>query len=146
MADYKHEKTSLGECWVVARMTIVDEVPNLLASRLPIWLREEWALLKTLPPVARKSLWDGRLKALDDERAERAKDPLRTATRGTSQDGHLARMKLGHEARGKQALALMLAEAMALLAEIAAGEWTEPEQAQDWRDRYEALKGQVDGN
>jgi hypothetical protein len=86
MADYKHEKTSLGECWVVARMTIVDEVPNLLASRLPIWLREEWALLKTLPPVARKSLWDGRLKALDDERAERAKDPLRTATRGTSQE------------------------------------------------------------
>jgi hypothetical protein len=61
-------------------------------------------------------------------------------------NGHLARMKLGHEARGKQALALMLAEAMALLAEIAAGEWTEPEQAQDWRDRYEALKGQVDGN
>lgn len=84
MQTYRHAKTSLGEAFVVHTMLAVDEHPALLASRLPIFLEEEWALLKTLPPVARKSLWDGRTMALASEREERAKDPKRTATRGTS--------------------------------------------------------------
>jgi hypothetical protein len=78
MADYRHAKTSLGECFVVHRMAVVDEHPSLLASLLPIWVEDEWTLLKALPPVARKSLWDGRLLVLEKEPEHRAADKRRT--------------------------------------------------------------------
>lgn len=62
-----------------------------------------------------------------------------------SANGHLARLRVGTEARGKAALASMLDEAMRLLTQAAeSGNWTE-EDASRWADAYLALAQRYDG-
>ena len=78
MADYEMLKTSLGECWVVRNMSVVDEVPQLLGSMVPIWLDEEIPRLVSMPEPERKTTWARRVRALDSERAMRAANPKRT--------------------------------------------------------------------
>lgn len=76
---YEFIQTSVGEAIVVEHMAAVDEHPDLLASGLAIWLRDELPALKALAPAQRVLAFAKRRTALDEERALRAKDPARTA-------------------------------------------------------------------
>lgn len=60
-------------------------------------------------------------------------------------NGHSARTAIGaHQRRGDK-LQNQLDNAMALLAEVANGEWENAEQAADWYVRYQAFAESVDG-
>ena len=78
MADYRLQTTSLGEIWIVESMEVLDEVPALLASMLPIFLSDEMPILASLTPEGRASLFKGRLAALASERELRLQDKART--------------------------------------------------------------------
>jgi len=71
MADYSIRTTPGGkEYWVVGNLVVLDEVPAILASLLPVFLNVE--------PAPTPETWAKRIKALDEERAMRAAAPKRT--------------------------------------------------------------------
>lgn len=78
MVDYKLVVTSLGEIWEVGSMEILDEVPAILASMLPVFLTDEMPILASLTQEGRISLFKGRLAALASERELRLQDKART--------------------------------------------------------------------
>ena len=78
MADFKWVETSLGGCWSTENLAVIDEHPALLASMAPIWLAEELRLMPTYPVEERKQKWAARVKALEGEREQRAKNKART--------------------------------------------------------------------
>lgn len=60
-------------------------------------------------------------------------------------NGHASRTALGaHQRRGDK-LQNQLDNAMALLAEVADGEWENAEQAADWFVRYQEFRKSVNG-
>ncbi len=76
VATHRRERTSLGDCWVLKTMDLVDEVPEILASGMPVWLEDEWtALLRTSSQDERRRTWQRRAKAVADEIAFRSIRP-----------------------------------------------------------------------
>ena len=76
---YTLRETSLGPCWEVASLAVVDTNPDLLLSGYPIWLSDEMPGLRAASPEERSAAWTRRVNALAGERAWRAEDPKRTA-------------------------------------------------------------------
>lgn len=66
------KKTSFGHCWIVTAMSVVDAVPELLASGLPVFLEWEWELMLTLEQPERLARWKAREKACAAEVKYRA--------------------------------------------------------------------------
>jgi len=78
MADYELVTTSLGEAWILGNVASLDETPALLASGLPFFTRDEWAIIMALPKDQRHTFWAPRVKACREECEMRAKNPKRT--------------------------------------------------------------------
>jgi len=71
MGDYRIKTTPGGkEYWQVSNMEVLDEVPAILASLLPVFL--------DLEPDPTPETWAKRIKALEEERAMRKADKKRT--------------------------------------------------------------------
>lgn len=69
-------QTSLGECWVVQSIEAVDKIPDILASRLPVFLDVEFEdLARCSAPSERRRVWERRVKAVAAELAFRASQP-----------------------------------------------------------------------
>lgn len=77
MGDYRIKTTPGGkEYWQVGSMAVLDEVPAILASLLPVFLLDE--------PEPTPETWARRIKALDEERAMRKAQKGRTVNGNAS--------------------------------------------------------------
>ena len=75
LALYTRKKTSLGNCWVIKNIEVIDKVPALLESGLAIWLEDEWPNLLAMGDTQRQAWWKRRENALRTEAILRASEP-----------------------------------------------------------------------
>jgi len=73
----RYTKPGYGEFLMADDTRVVDEHPQVLASRLPLWLTAETPRLRALDEQQMRREWARRCKDMDDERAWRATDATR---------------------------------------------------------------------
>lgn len=80
--EAKRKRCSLGWAVVVPYLAYVDEHPEVLATGLPVFTADEWALLPKRPPAEFKRVWRERTTAIAREHEARKADPSRTIATG----------------------------------------------------------------
>ena len=82
MSDYEPKfrrvTTSLGSCWVVDNIRIIDDVPSLRLSGLPSFPADEWDVILSLPLAERRARYERRKRDIAEENELCRQDPLRS--------------------------------------------------------------------
>lgn len=71
-------KLGFGEFLIAKDLRCVDEYPEILASRLPLWLEAELPRLRSLSKPQMRAEWTRRSRAMLEELRSRENAPERT--------------------------------------------------------------------
>lgn len=78
MITHRKRKTRFGLCWAVSSIAVVDAVPELLRSGLPVFDEQEFPIIAAMDPVDQERAWARRAAACVDELRLRDANPKRT--------------------------------------------------------------------